>query len=186
MSRILTAAVLLLIMTVVVAQAEIFRCTTSEGVVVFTDDPSRGEGDCSIERTSDMAVPNISPVMSQPEAPVMQQPGAPVMQQPGAPVMQQPEAPVMPQRGTPTIATPASQGVKSFAEFKSVAAMLTEQFGATRKQYFRASFVNDKLAAKRQMEEIREQKLELLVEIEKSSLTSKEKEEIKTQLSIIK
>lgn len=151
---------LLLLISGGLAGAEIFKCTRSDGTVVFTDNPSAKLGDCQREGgktlpTLEMSEPPLQPTEPQPVV--------------GA----SPKPPAKPGEPSP------------FAAFNSEATALVEKFQAARRQLNFSSFAKDQLAARRELADIRQQKTSLLTGINSADLTSAEKQQLTERLATI-
>lgn len=160
MLKIISCSVLFLIFVLLngLSLADIFKCTRPDGSVFFADDPSKVPRGCVIER-----IKGLPPVEKVPDT---QQPPVPSAEISIAPQTQPGE-------------------MKSFESFKSEAALLVEQFLSVRHRMARSSFVADELEAMQELADIRVQKIGFLSEIKQSSLSSSEKEELKSLLSPI-
>lgn len=161
MLKIISCSVLFLIFVMFngLSLADIFKCTRPDGSVFFADDPSKVPKGCVIER-----IKSLPPPVE--KVPDTQQPPVPSAEISIAPQTQPGE-------------------IKSFESFKSEAALLVEKFLSARHRMARSSFVADELKAMRELADIRVQKKDFLSEIQQSSLSSSEKEELESLLSPI-
>ncbi len=160
MFRVLSCSVLLLIMASTSVGADTFKCRRPDGTIMFTDDPTRGSGDCKMERVTD-----LPPIGTLPDRPQSQAP----------PPAAQEAAPARTNDGK----------TNAFGAFRSEAALLVEQFQSARQRLVYAPLASDKLAARRELTAIRAQKDSLLENLKGSALSSSEKMEIAGLLSAI-
>jgi hypothetical protein len=151
---------LLLIMSDRPALADTFKCTRPDGSVFYTDDSSQVPRGCIIERVKDLP---------------------PVGVVPGAPLSQ----PLAPSAEKSTVPQAQAGKMKSIESFKNEASLLVEKFQSARHRAFSSSFVTDKRQARRELADIKAQKKLLLNEIDQSSLSSSEKVELNSLLSIV-
>ena len=155
MARILTLSALLMLWTVSLTSADIFKCQKPDGTIIFTDKSSNA--DCKLERVE--ALPLLGTISDSVPA--------------GASV---------PATGSAKPA--ASGGNKTYEDFKGEVSLLVEQFTSARRGTMRG-LAKYKLAARRDLTEIRARKGSLTSEIQRSSLSSREKQELTEALATI-
>jgi hypothetical protein len=134
------------------AQAEIYKCVRPDGTTLFTSDPAQAPADCRPELIDPLPPLGVLPESVAP---------APPERTPASGSRQSPEA-----------------AGKSAAAYTTEATALANQYDAARRTLYRASMVVDQLAARREMSEIRQRKILLLEEVDRSSLGSAEKRSI--------
>lgn len=155
-----SSLILLLIMSSGLSLADTFKCTRPDGSVFFTDDPSHVPTGCVVERVKD-----LPPVGIIPDAPSNQPPG--------------------PSANKAIVPLTQTGQTKSFESFKTEAALLVEKFQSAHHSSVKSSFARDQLKAKRELTDIKAQKIGLLSEISQAALSSSEKRELEILLTPI-
>lgn len=156
MTRILLSTLLLTIWTVSLSNADIFKCQQPDGTIVFTDNSSAA--DCKLERVE---LPPLS-IMSDTSLSRGSTPGD----------------------SGPGPAYSGEKSAKTYEEFKSEVSLLVEQFTYARRWAMRG-LVASKLKARRELTDIRAQKLLLQGAITQSDLNNSEKQELLETLATI-
>ena len=161
MTRILTIAALLSIMATSPSWGDIYKCQLPDGSTFFTDSPELATADCKPERV-ELTPLNIMSDVSRSQTSAV------------------------PKSTTRATSSQASESkAKSFEAYKSEVSALVAQFVAARRAVFRSNLVNNRLAARRDLTDIRARKNELASEIEQSELSRSEKQELQGSLATI-
>jgi hypothetical protein len=158
MTRILTTTALLILWTVSLAGADIFKCQQPDGTIVFTDKTSNA--DCKLERVEDLPILGVLP-----DAP------------------QRPSS--APSSGAGVAPQSSENGSKSYESFESEVSALVEQYQSARSYLHRANIVKNKQAARRDLADIKAQMNSLANEIEQSSLSRGEKRGLQEKLAVV-
>lgn len=152
MTRSLTIIAWLMLWSVSLAGADIFKCQQPDGTIVFTDKSSNA--DCKLERI---------------ELP---------------PLNSTPARASVPDAGSVESVDSGGKGVKTFEDFKGEVSLLVEQFTRARRGTMRG-LAKNKLAARRDLAEIRARKATLTSEIQQSSLSAWQEQELMEALATI-
>lgn len=160
MKRILTIAALLSIMATSPSWGDIYKCQFPDGSTFFTDSPELATADCKPERVE------LTPLNIMSDVPRSQ-------------------TSAVPNTARATSSQARESKAKSFEAYKSEVSALVAQFVAARRAVFRSNLVNNRLAARRDLTDIRAQKTSLADEIEQSSLSRSEKQELQGSLATI-
>ena len=160
----LSCCTLLLLFTFSSSYAEIYRCKTDNGVVIFTDNALNIPKGCETEDVKELPRGSVTPY--------------------------RPSPPIKPKTATQRQTSTTKQkkhepSEKVFSSLKGEAVSLVDQFVSTRSLVYRSSMVRDKQKARRDLKEIRAQKVTMLSEVALSPLNRSQKEEIKKILSSI-
>lgn len=159
MSRILAVVTLLVLMTSSLSWGDIFKCQLPDGSTFFTDSPELASADCKMQRVTELPVLGI--MQGSPTAPASTTSSA--------------------------SANPSgkkSQEGKTFEAFKGEVDLLAEQFKSSQRRAWRGRVAN-KQEARRELTDIRAQKLKLQSEVTQSPLSNAEKQTLLGTLATI-
>lgn len=155
---------LLLIMTTCLSYADLYRCKSSDGSTIFTDNQSNIPPECQVDVMRDLPYNGVTP--SSPSPSVKQRSAT--------------------QRPVPkTEQEPLENVEKVYSSLKEEAEILVDQFASSRRKVFRSTKVKNKQTARRELNEIRTQKGSLLSEVDQSILNRAQKNEVREILASI-
>lgn len=142
------------------AGADVFKCKEQNGATVYTDRPTQATADCKREQVTEL--PSLR----------------------GASLAPAEEAPA-PDSAAIVPSTASQERARLFETFQGEVEELITQFHSARYRIFQAGLLANKLQARRELTEIRARKLELQGEIEGSSLSYGEQQELTEKLADI-
>jgi hypothetical protein len=157
MLKTLSLFALLLLMGYSLTSANTYKCQRPDNSVFFTDDPSLGPDECPMERVTDLPIIGI-------------------MQEPSQ------RYDSVPKSDNAVTSEKNDDKEKSYENIKSEVEKLASQFLSTRRRVLKSQN-KTKWEARQKLIEIREQKKNLLTEIDRSALRYSEKEELQEILS---
>jgi hypothetical protein len=148
--------------------AEMIRCRTADGTMVFTEDPSQVPDGCEPITTRGMSG------------------GLNIMPAQGTPPEESNRPKIMPQLADPVPTATQKAAIQSdVTSWKNSAHVLVKEYNTALHRRRAESFMVDKQAAIREMEALRGQKTEMLADLDSSSLSREESRQIEAILAEI-
>jgi len=145
------------------AIAEIYKCTDTQGEIIYTDDPVKLPRECNPGQAVKLPTLNVFPAQSTP----------PMPRAAGSPGQ------------TAGSRTQQGDDTNSFTTFDTQARDLVDRYGSTRQKATFAPLFRDKEAAKGELRSIQSEKHTLVNAVEQSSLERSQKDQIMEKLSQI-
>jgi len=174
MTRLLLLALLVLAMTAP-AGAEMIRCRTADGTLLFTEDPSQVPADCQPVELGGGGTMNIMP--SPDVAP------SDLRKAEGAEVANEPVPGAAPETTAET--TAETEPVPEAVRLRADAEDMVARYQDAQQRRRRESFMTAKQAAMREMAEIQAEKAKMLGGLAASGLDSAEQKQIRSILDAI-
>jgi hypothetical protein len=140
------------------AIADIYKCTDAQGGVIYTDDPSKMPRDCNTDQSVNLPRLNVIPAETV---------------SPGKPRA----------AGSPVRKTQQGDEASSYATFNNQAQDLVDRYNSARQKATFSPLFRNKEAAKSELRGIQSEKHDLMIEVEQSSLSRSQKDQIIGKLS---